>query len=217
MRLHVGVAVASDEAAAVAVEHRLLAPTDHASGAPPRVYDSLVRAVLRPSADVDAVADLLAGMTDELEVEQPLVLVYPDGMGSALHLTLQHERRLSRSSAYASLMRRDGRTPFLSRRMPYLYQGRGREQQRLLDRLGDARRLGLLRFEGGLTHRAAMDAALAGYDREARDDRSIPPLVAALALAIFDPTVGGPPRAVGRDGREYASADAARLAGSAAW
>jgi hypothetical protein len=217
MRLHVGIAMSGEEAAVVAVEHRLLAPTDIQGTDHRRVFDSLVRSIIRPPADVDAVADLLAGMTDDLLVEEPLFLVYPDGLGTALHTTLAHERWLSRTSSYASLMRDKGRMPFLSRRSASLYPSRGKDQQELLDRLGDARRLGLLHFEDGLVQRQAMDRALASYDREAHDDKSIPPLVAALALALRYPRTGAQPRALGRDKRVYADQERARLAGSLAW
>jgi hypothetical protein len=163
------------------------------------------------------VADLLAAMAEEYAVERPLFLVYPDGQGSSLHLTLRDERRLAMSSSHGDLMRQAGRVPFVSDRWPYLYRGRGKEQQRLLDRLGAARRLGLLHFADGLKHQAAMNKALASYDPEAKDERSIPPLVAALALTLFDPRNGREPRALGRDGRVYPSREIARRSGTGVW
>ena len=213
MRLHCGVAVSANEAAVVLTEHRLVAPTSP-SEHPRTVYDSLVHAILRPAADIDAVADLLAGIADEYRIEEPMFLVMPDGQGSSLHLTLKDERRLAQSSSHGDLMRQAGRVPFASERWPFLYRGRGAEQQRLLDRLAAARRLGLLHFADGLKHFAAMSKALASYDREARDDRNIPPLVAALAISLYDPRTGAEPRVIGRDGAVYPSVEAARLAGT---
>ncbi|HET6380548.1 MAG TPA: hypothetical protein VFH63_05875 [candidate division Zixibacteria bacterium] len=213
MRLHCGVAVSANEAAVVLTEHRLVLPTSP-SEHPRTVYDSLVHAILRPAADIDAVADLLAGIAADNRDERPFFLVMPDGQGSSLHLTLKDERRLAQSSSHGELMRRSGRVPFESDRWPYLYQARGAEQQRLLDRLAAARRLDLLHFADGLKHMPAMAKALAAYDREARDDRHIPPLVAALALSIYWPGSGAEPRVIGRDGQVHPSHEAARLAGS---
>lgn len=213
MRLHCGVAVSANEAAVILTEHRLVAPTSPSEN-PRRVFDSLVHAILRPAADVDSVADLLAGIADEYRDERPLFLVMPDGQGSSLHLTLKDERRLAQSSSHGDLMRQAGRVPFVSDRWPFLYPGRGVEQQRLLNGLAAARRVGLLHFAEGLKHMPAMTKALAAYDREARDDRHIPPLVAALAISLYDPRTGAPPRVLGRDGAVYPSVEAARLAGS---
>ena len=213
MRLHCGVAFSANEAAIVLTEHRLILPTSP-SEYPRTVFDSLVHAILRPPADIDAVGDLLAGIAADNRDEQPYFLVMPDGQGSSLHLTLKDERRLAQSTSHGDLMRRAGRVAFDSARWPYLYPGRGVEQQRLLDGLAATRRLGLLHFAEGLKHMPAMAKALAAYDREARDDRHIPPLIAALALTVYWPRTGAEPRVIGRGGDVYPSREAARLAGS---
>jgi hypothetical protein len=214
MRLHVGVAVHATEAAVVLAEHRLVAPSDP-SEHPQRVYDTLVHAILRPTADIDPVADLLAELADEYWIEAPRFMVMPDALGSGLADTLRTERRLTRSSSHASLMREAGRLAFDGRM--HLYPSRGKDQQRLLDKLGTYRRLGQLRFADGLKHQAAMDRALATYDREARDERYIPALIGALAVTLWNRNTGGDPRVLGRDGTIFASLDAARTSGRAVY
>jgi hypothetical protein len=213
MRLHVGVAVGQTEAAVVMTEHRLVLPRSPSEN-PRRVYDSLVHAVLRPAADIDAVADLLAGIADANRDERPFFLIMPDAQGSSLYHSLRDERRLASSTSHGELMRAAGRVPFVSDRWPYLFSGRGVEQQKLLDGLAAARRVGLLHFADGLKHMPAMAKALVAYDREARDDRYVPPLIAALALSIYWPSSGAEPRVIGRDDQVHPSTEAARLAGT---
>lgn len=206
MRLHVGVAVHSAEAVVVLTEHRLVMPSDPVAS-PRKVYDSLVHEVLRPSATVAAVADLLAVIAAEYAVEQPYFMIVPDRQGTSLHRTLVEDRRRSKdSSGYASAMRANGRHPFLSARTPHLVPWRGRDQQKMLDQLVATLSLNTLHVAPDATEREALVKALTAFDQEAHDDRFIPPLVAAVAASVTYPTHGAEPRALGKDGHVYVSA-----------
>jgi hypothetical protein len=212
MRLHIGAAVHGDEAAVALVEHQRLVPSEPGSSL--RAWRHYVHAVLRPPPTVDTVADLLAEIARDYAVADPRFLVVPDELGAALYDTLAQERRRSRDTGYAASMLAAGRVPFLGR--VHAYRKVGAAQQDILNRLSTAQRAGLLELRRGMKHAAAVDKALMAYDRTARDERYIPPIVAALAVTVWSPTTGGEPRVIGRDGVLYPHMEAARGAGSGA-
>jgi len=210
LRLHVGTVIHGDDAAVAIVEHQRVVPSDPWSAV--RTWRHYVHAVLRPPPNVDKVADLLAEIARDYAVAQPRVFVVPDELGAALHDALTQERRRARDSGYASAMIAAGRVPFTGR--AHLYRKVGAAQQDILNKLSTAQRAGLLELRRGMKHGQAVDKALMSYDRTARDERYIPPIVAALAVTLWDPRAGGEPRVVGKDGQVYASMEVAHGAGT---
>ena len=211
-RWHLGVAIIEGEADIVLTEHLLVPPEERQAQRP--LYRSIVRSIERPDHNIDVVADRLAVLTEEMAIEDPSICIHPDGLGTALWTTLVSEKQLMRVPAYSEIQAT--RTPYAGR-LPVTSDLRGKQQQPWLDRLYDRRRLGLLKVDAGIRQRVALEKALMTYDREARDDRQMPPLVGALALSVWGYATGRPPRVIGRDGRTYIDRVAAQQHGAHVW
>jgi hypothetical protein len=119
--------------------------------------------VKRPPYDLARVVRAVEAMNAELPNAPVQFVIDGEGVGAALWNLLDH--------------RRDDRFQ--------LYRDVGRARQGLVNPLAEKYAAGLLRFDPGLEHRAALDQALGHYNPNVGDDGVIgSELVVALALAI---------------------------------
>lgn len=164
MSVQVGVRIDERGAAIVTAEH------DAEGGV-------LVVAIEQLPFDVDATADRLADLLDQLD--RPQFVLDSDAVGEALWGVLFDEEREVRGMI-ATRERHKDNAP-----VGVLYQGQGKDRQELATDLVMATSRKTLHFAPDLPLMDRMVDALAGYRRQVKEDGLIgSELVVALALAI---------------------------------